>query len=295
MTQLATAGDLRVRAWRPSVTWLLLPAIGFVVVAFGWPLIYLVRMSFNLHPPDGIYVEAWSLQNYIEVLTDPLHVRSIVSTVYIALVTACITVVVAFLFAQFVWARQGKLRTLLLAVALGPMLVSEISVIIGWRIFLPTNGLLSYTLLWSGISGTKINLLGTEAAAIIGLSYISMPYCFFTILSVLNGIDRNLLTASSDLGATPTQTFFRVLLPLTKGGLAAAFTQAFVFTMGIYATTNALGPDSIWTMGYEIQRQMLTRRDWPLASAIAIVLVVIISLATLATQWLRHRKAAGRA
>ena len=279
-----------------SLRWLLLaPAIMFIAIVFGLPLMYLVRMSFNLHPPDGTYVEAWTLKNYITVLTNPLQLATIGMTVYISLVTAAITVTGSFIFAHFVWGQKGKLRTVLLAIALGPMLVSEISVIIGWRMFFPSNGLLSYSLIWTGLADEKINLLATQTAAVVGLSYISMPYCFFTILSVLNGIDRNLLTASGDLGASPVRTFFRVLLPLTKGALASAFTQAFVFTMGIYATTNALGPDSLWTMGYEIQRQMLSRRDWPLASAIAVVLVVIITLAALMAQWLRHRKGRGHA
>lgn len=290
MTNAAALSSTRTRPVISSTSLLLFPAIAFIICVFGWPLVYLVRMSFNTHPPTGIYVEAWTLQNYVTVLTDPTQLSAIWTTVSIAFITAVITVVTAFIFAHFVWQREGKLRTIMLAVALGPMLVSEISVIIGWRIFFPSNGLLSYFLVSSGLSDTKVNLLATPTAAIVGLSYISMPYCFFTILSVLNGIDRNLMTASSDLGAPPVKTFFTVLVPLAKGAIAAAFTQAFVFTMGIYATTNALGPDYYWTMGYEIQRQMLTRRDWPLASAIAVVLVIIIAVAALAAQWVRHRK-----
>lgn len=274
-----------------SAEWLLLPAIAFTTVVFGWPLLILLRMSFNQHPPDGVYVEAWSLENYVAVLTEPANLSAVFDTLYIALVTAVVTVAAAFLFAKFVWLRQGKRRAMLLALALGPMLVSEISVIIGWRMVLPSNGLLSWSLFASGLIDRKFNLLGTEFAAVLGLAYISMPYCFFTILGVLNGIDRTLLTASGDLGASPWRTFFKVLLPLAKGGIASAFTQAFVFTMGIYATTNALGPDGLWTVGYEIQRQMLSRRDWPLASALAVVLVLLIALVALGVQALRHRKA----
>jgi ABC-type spermidine/putrescine transport system permease subunit I len=274
----------------PSIPWLLLPTLVFIIVVFGWPLLYLLRMSFNEHPAGGIYVETWTLRNYLIVLTEPSMLVEIAKTVYISLVTAIVTVVAAFFFAQFVWLREGRYRVMLLAIALGPMLISEVSVIIGWRIFFPTNGLLSYTLMSAGLSDTKINLLGTELAAVVGLSYISVSYCFFSILSVLNGIDRGLLTASADLGASPVRTFFTVLLPLAKGGIAAAFTQAFVFTMGIYATTNALGPDSLWTMPYEIQLQMLTRRNWPMASALSVVLIAIIAAAALLAQWLRHRK-----
>jgi ABC-type spermidine/putrescine transport system permease subunit I len=281
----------KVSAALPSIPWLMLPTLVFIVVAFGWPLLYLLRMSFNEHPAGGIYVEAWSLRNYLVVLTEPNMLAVIGRTIYISLVTAVVTVVAAFFFAQFVWLREGRNKLMLLAIAIAPMLISEVSVIIGWRMFFPSNGLLSYALMSTGLSDQKVNLLGTQIAAVVGLSYISISYCFFSILSVLNGIDRNLLTASGDLGASPLRTFFTVLLPLAKGGIAAAFTQAFVFTMGIYATTNALGPDSLWTMPYEIQLQMLTRRNWPMAAAISVVLIAIIATTALVTQWLRHRKA----
>ena len=285
----------QVSAERPniSVPWLMVPTLAFIIVLFGWPLLYLLRMSFNMPSGGGaVYVEAWTLQNYLTVLTEPHMLAIIGKTIYISFVTAVVTVIAAFFFAQYVWLREGSNKIMLLAIAIGPMLISEVSVIIGWRMFFPSNGLLSWSLMSAGLTDQKINLLGTEIAAVEGLSYISVSYCFFSILSVLNGIDRNLLTASADLGASPARTFFTVLLPLSKGGIAAAFTQAFVFTMGIYATTNALGPDSLWTMPYEIQLQMLTRRNWPMAAVIAVVLIVIIGMAAVLIQWLRHRKGA---
>lgn len=274
----------------PSPVWLILPALAFILLVFGVPLAHLVRMSFNHHPPDGIYELAWSLENYAAILTDPVNLRTIRDTVLLSLITALVTVVIAFLFAHSVWKRRGGTHMVLLAIALCPMLVSEISVIIGWRMFFPANGFLSYALIEAGLVEKKINLLGTRFAAIVGLSYISVSYCFLTILSVMNAVDRDLITASGDLGASPMRTFFHVLVPLTKGGIAGAFTQAFVFSMGIYAVVNALGPDSLWSIGYEIQRQMLSKRDWPLASAFAVVLIVLIALTVMGVQALRNRK-----
>lgn len=156
--------------------------------------------------------------------------------------------------------------------------------------FFPTNGFLSIMLKELGLVDQKINLLGTRFAAIVGLSYISISYCFLTIFSVMNAVDRDLITASGDLGASPARTFFRVLVPLTKGGIASAFTQAFVFSMGIYAVVNALGPDSLRSIGYEIQLQMLSERDWPLASGFAVVLIVLVSLTVIGVQVLRNRR-----
>lgn len=273
-----------------SPVWLIMPALVFTLLAFGIPLLHLVRMSFNHHPPNGIYELAWTLENYAAVLTDPINLRTIRDTITLSLITAVVTVVVAFFFAYSVWRRRGRIHLILLAIALCPMLVSEISVIIGWRMFFPANGFLSYALMELGLTDQKVNLLGTRFAAVVGLSYISVSYCFLTILSVMNAVDRDLIAASGDLGASPLQTFLRVMVPLTKGGIAGAFTQAFVFSMGIYAAVNALGPDSLWSIGWEIQRQMLSKRDWPLASAFAVVLILLISLAVAGVQILRDRK-----
>ncbi len=277
--------------FRASPEWLVLPAVAFTLLMFGVPLLQLVRMSFNHHPPDGIYEVAWSLDNYRSVLTDSTNLKTILDTVILSLITAVVTVVISFIFAHSVWKRQGGMRLVLLAIALCPMMVSEISVIIGWRMFFPGNGFLSFALSELGLIDRKVSLLGTRFAAVVGLSYISVSYCFLTILSVMNAVDRDLITASGDLGATPLRTFFRVLVPLTRGGIAAAFTQAFVFSMGIYATVNALGPDSLWSIGYEIQRLMLAKRDWPLASAFAVVLIALIALAVAAIQFLRGWRA----
>lgn len=104
-------------------------------------------------------------------------------------------------------AKAGCILSLL-AIALCPMLVSEISVIIGWRMFFPSNGFLSYALVETGLVERKVNLLGTRFAAIVGLSYISVSYCFLTILSVMNAVDRDLITASGDLGASPCTPSF---------------------------------------------------------------------------------------
>jgi ABC-type spermidine/putrescine transport system permease subunit I len=274
----------------PSTGWLAAPALAFTLLVFGLPLLFLVRMSFNHHPANGIYELAWSLENYVAILTDPTNLRTIRDTIVLSLIAAIATVAMAYLFAYSVWSRQGGLHLVLLAIALCPMLVSEISIIIGWRMFFPSNGFLSFALMELGLIDKKINMLGTRFAAIVGLSYISVSYCFLTILSVMNAVDRDLITASGDLGASPARTFFRIMVPLTKDGIAGAFTQAFVFSMGIYATVNALGPDSLWSIGYEIQRQMLSKRDWPLASAFAVVLIVLISLTAMGIQLMRNRK-----
>jgi ABC-type spermidine/putrescine transport system permease subunit I len=111
-----------------------------------------------------------------------------------------------------------------------------------------------------------------------------LPYGTFILLSVFDGIDRRVLEASADLNARPIRTFGQVLYPLTRIGCAAAFSQAFVWTMGIYVTPTALGPDWLWTIGLQTYEQTVTMRNWPLASVLAIVVVLLVLLAIYITR-----------
>jgi ABC-type spermidine/putrescine transport system permease subunit I len=114
----------------------------------------------------------------------------------------------------------------------------------------------------------------TEFAAFVGLVYLILPFSFFIMLSVFDGIDKKTLEASADLGGGPIRTFYEVLLPLTKNGIFVASAQSFIWAMGTYATPSALGPNTLWTVGYLIQEQMLGRQNWPLASALGMALAV---------------------
>ena len=98
------------------------------------------------------------------------------------------------------------------------------------------------------------------------------------MLSIFDGIDKRLFEASQDLGAPPVTTFVEVLLPLSWSGILVAFSQAFIWTMGTYATPSALGPDTLWTMGFLVQEQMLGKQNWPMASALSMALVLGVTV-----------------
>jgi len=120
--------------------------------------------------------------------------------------------------------------------------------------------------------------------------YVTLPYCFFILLSIFDGIDKRMLEASADLGAPPFTSFREVLLPLTRTGLLVAFSQSFIWTMGTYATPSALGPDTLWTIGYLIQEQMLGKHNWPMASAFSMVLVVGVACVMVLTRTLMSKR-----
>lgn len=269
---------------------LMAPALVVAVVFFGLPVLRILRMSFNLWIPPRVYVEGFTVEHYWRLVTEPLFVGAIGTTIILSLAAALTTVVIGYAFAMLVWLQPSRWRLLFIGLALCPLLISEISIIFGWWMFFPKNGLLSYALLSAGLISDKISLMYTEFAAFVGLVYVTLPFCFFILLSILDGIDKRLLEASGDLGASPVRTFAEVLLPLTWTGLLVAFAQAFIWAMGTYATPSALGPDALWTMGFLIQEQMLGKSNWPLASAFSTILVIAVALVMMFTRSLMSKR-----
>jgi ABC-type spermidine/putrescine transport system permease subunit I len=272
--------------------WLLmLPALIIVVVFFGIPTLLMARMSFNLHIDQRLYVPGFTFEHYVNLFSNPLFTNAIWTTVKLSVAASLAAVAIGYSFALLVWLKPARWRLLFVGLALCPLLISEIAIIFGWWMFFPKNGLLSYALLSAGLIEDKISLMYTEFAAFTGLVYLTLPYCFFILLSIFDGLDKRLLEASADLGAPPLKTFAEVLLPLTWTGILVAFSQSFIWTMGTYATPSALGPDTLWTMGFLIQEQMLGKHNWPMAAAFSAVLVTGVACVMALTRGLQTRRA----
>lgn len=289
----SAAAQERRRRGHTRAHWLLLtPALVIIVIFFGLPTLFMIRMSFNEHTDQRLYVPGFTVENYIDLLSNSLFTTAIWTTSKLAFVSSITVVLVGYTFALLVWMKPARWRLIFVGLALCPLLVSEIAIIFGWWMFFPRNGLLSYALLSAGLVTDKISLMYTEFAAFVGLIYVTLPYCFFTLLSIFDGIDRKMLEASGDLGASPLVTFREVLLPLTWPGVLVAFSQSFIWAIGTYATPSALGPDTLWTVGYLIQEQMLGKHNWPIASALSMILVIGVGCVIALTRLLQTKRTA---
>lgn len=282
---------LRARRTEKLLPWALMsPALLISLIFFGIPMLLMLRMSFNEHEPQRLYVPGFTFRHYIQLLTEERFVTAIWTTIGLSFFAAIATVIIGYGFALVVWLKPTRWRLIFIGLALCPLLISEISIIFGWWMMFPKNGLLSYALLSAGLISDKISIMYTEFAAFVGLVYITLPFCFFILLSIFDGIDKRLIEASGDLGAKPFITFYEVILPMTRTGLLVAFAQSFIWAMGTYATPSALGPDTLWTIGFLIQEQMLGKSNWPLASAFSMILVVAVSLVMVLIQLLNRKR-----
>ena len=160
MSSVAEAGETyaaerRVQARRKALApWLLmLPALVIVLIFFGLPTLYMVRMSFNLHIDQRLYVPGFTFEHYQNLFSNPLFTNAIWTTVQLALMGSLATVLIGYCFALLVWLKPARWRLLFIGLALCPLLISEIAIIFGWWMFFPKNGLLSYALLSAGLMG----------------------------------------------------------------------------------------------------------------------------------------------
>lgn len=265
---------------------MLAPAVLLIVVVFGQPLGMILRMSFNEWAPPKFYVDGATLDHYRRILSDSIIQQSIRNSLVLAALAAVISMTLGYALAFLIWAGKGRWRLAVIGLMLCPLLISEISVIFGWWMFLPRNGLLSWALVGSHLIDQPISLLYYKGTALLGLVYIILPFSFFILLASFQRLGRQLLEASADLGAPAFATLREVLLPQTWKGLVLAFSQGFIWGVGTYASPSALGPDTLWTMGGMVEEQMIGHANWPMASALATVMVMMIALALTVTQLL---------
>lgn len=279
-----TPADKRERAARVVPILMLLPAVLMLVFVFGQPLLRIVRMSFNDWEPPRFYVNGFTYDHYLRILSDSIIHQAIANSIFLAIAAAVIAVSLAYALAFTIRIGTGKWRLVVIGLMLCPLLISEISVIFGWWMFLPRNGLLSWGLTNLHIIQQPVSLLYHPATALLGLVYVVIPFSFFILLSTFQRLDIQQIEASSDLGASAWSTFTEILLPQTWRGVVLALSQAFIWGIGTYATPRALGPDTLWTIGSLIEDQMTGRFNWPMASALATVMVFLISISLLAGQ-----------
>jgi len=217
-----TSEAKRARRVERLLPWALMsPALVISIIFFGIPMLLMLRMSFNEHAPQRLYVPGFTGRHYVQLLTEERFINAILTTVKLSLVASLATLVIGYAFALLVWLKPARWRLAFIGLALCPLLISEISIIFGWWMFFPKNGLLSYALTSSGLITDKISLMYTEFAAFVGLVYVTLPFCFFILLSILDGIDKRLIEASGDLGARPFTTFRAQMLPASPSASSA--------------------------------------------------------------------------
>ena len=214
--------------------------------------------------------------NYLFLIDDPLYLASYGESVRIAAVATLVTLMIGYPMAHVIAMAPEPRRTLLLILVILPFWTSFLLRVYAWIAILKTNGLLNAVLLHAGLISEPLVILQTDLAVYLGIAYTYLPFMVLPLYAALSKLDRTLLEAAEDLGATPWVSFVTVTLPLTLPGIFAGSLLVFVPAIGEFVIPALLGGNDTLMIGKVLWNEFFANRDWPIASAVAIIMLCLI-------------------
>ncbi|MEZ5796477.1 MAG: ABC transporter permease [Paracoccaceae bacterium] len=253
---------------------LLAPSVLLLALFVLAPLCVVAAYSFALRDPYGAVLPGFTLDNYRE-LFQSVYLWVFVNSFKLAALTTILCLAVGYPVAWFIAFRAGPWAPALLMLLLIPFWINFLIRISAWVVLLGRGGLINQGLVATGLLDAPIGLLGTTGATLVGMVYAFLPLTVFPIYAALQPIDRRLIEAGADLGATPAQTFLGVTLPLSLPGVLAAALFVFVPSMGVFAIPVLLGGGKEIILGNLIVQLFLEFRNMPLGSAVSVLLLAL--------------------
>ena len=233
-------------------------------------------------PGLAAFVRGLDLSNYARLVSDRLYIASYLSSLKFAGVATGLLALVGYPIAYGMARCPPRVRSALVMAVILPFWTSFLIRIYAWIAILKPGGLLNAALATLGLP--PLDLLDTDAAVYIGLVYAYLPFMVLPLYAVLERQDPALLEAATDLGCTPTWAFWRVTFPLSLPGLAAGALLCFIPMVGEFVIPDLLGGSSTLMLGKTIWTEFFANRDWPAASAVAIVMLATLVVPILAYQ-----------
>lgn len=250
---------------------LLLPATAWLLVMLVLPLIVVVVFSFGERGPAGGYVPAFTLAQYANL---PARLTAFNNTLVLAPLGTLLCLLVAYPLAYFLAVKvDPKWKTVLLVMIIVPFWTSILIRTYAWIFILGGQGL-PKLLAFIGIDGVR--MINTRFAVLTGIVYGYMPLMVFPIYVSLEKLDKRLLEAAADLGASPFRVFRKVTLPLSIPGIATGCILVFIYLMGEFLIPAFLGGGKVFFIGNALVDLFLQSRNWAYGSAVAMTLVVIM-------------------
>lgn len=259
--------------------WLLLtPALTTVALLLVIPVGFIVVYSFWLRTSTGTDSVGFYLDNWTEVLTDPFYRDILLKTLRIAFLTTVACAILGYAPAYYIATSNSRYKPLLLLLLILPFWISYIIRTMSWINILGVSGAINSALLWAGLISEPVQLLYNEGTVILGLVHYLLPFMILNVYVSVEAIDRNLVDAARSLGSTSFQAFREITLPLSLPGLAAGGLLCFVLSAGTYITPAILGGPRDAMFANLVFDAVITQLDWPLGSALSIILLIVLSV-----------------
>ncbi len=266
---------------RLALPGLLLMALGFLA-----PMLLLAGYSVLRDGPHGTLIYTGTLSNYVAIVTDGLYLRVLRDTVLLGVLVAAICTCLAFPLAYFLARTKSRWRGTLVFLMITPLMVSSVIRNIGWIPILGDHGAVNALLLAAHVIDRPLTLMNNLTGIVIALVHALLPFMTLMLMSVIQRIDSHIEEAARSLGAAPLLVFWRVVLPLSRRGLAAGWILVFTVSISSYTTPTIMGGGKVLVMATFIAQQIQSVLHYAFGSALTMVLfVAALCLSSLGSRW----------
>ncbi len=282
-------------AKRPSIVGSLVNRL-IIIVPYLWLLVFflipfLIVFKISLSqtaismPPytpvfgfDNLFqgLSELNFDNYVWLTEDPLYFNAYVSSVVIAGISTFLTLLVGYPIAYGMARAPSSIRPTLLMLVILPFWTSFLIRVYAWIGILKPEGLLNQALLATGIIDTPLVILNTHTAIFIGIVYSYLPFMVLPLYSALEKMDYSLIEAAQDLGCPPTSAFWKITFPLSIPGVVAGCLLVFIPAVGEFVIPDLLGGSQTLMIGKTLWNEFFANRDWPVSSAVAVILLLLL-------------------
>jgi putrescine transport system permease protein len=286
-----------------SPFWAVLVPYGWLLFFFLIPFLIVLKISFSdlklgLPPygpltewgEDGALLIRLNFGNYSFIGTDALYIFSYVESLVIALIGTLGCLLIGYPIAYGIAKASPSLRTVLLMMVILPFWTSFLLRVYAWIGILSPHGVLNTFLMKVGIISSPLTLIDTTYATVLGIIYCYLPFMILPLYAALEKIDHSLVEAAYDLGAKPFQAFLRVIWPLSLPGVAAGSMLVLIPAVGEFVIPELLGGSETLMIGKVLWNEFFTNRDWPVASALAILMLIFLVMPITIFQRLQERQ-----
>ena len=270
---------------------LAVPYIVWAVLMLILPMALIAMYSF-MEQGNSIISFSFTLDHYVKFFTDPDFLLILWRSLWIAVKTTIICLLLGYPIAYFISRSSEKMQTILVLIVTIPMWINALVRTYAWIGLLSEGGLISKILSVFGFGGGE--LLYTEGAVLLGMVYNFLPFMILQINTSLCKMDHSLLEAAADLGAHPVQTFWKVTFPLSLPGVINGITLVFLPAVSSFFIPKLLGGGQYFLIGNMIENQFITVGEWNFGSAISMIMAVIMMLLMMLVRKVEARNRGGK-
>ena len=262
---------------RRSLWLMLVPLYVLTLVFVAGPLVYMFILSFETRAETWGVVQEFTLDNYKNIF-QPVYLQTFAESFRLAITSTILITLIGYPFGYFMAKLSDAWKKRLMLLLMIPFWTNSLIRLYGWMIVFRANGVLDKLLMALGVIDTPLKLLYTYPAVVVGMVYALLQFMILAVYSSCEKLDRSLIEAARDLGASPVKAFFTVTLKLTMPGLLSGIILTFIPSMGLFFIADILGGNKIVLVGSLIQDQLLKAHNQPFAAALAVVLMLLTTL-----------------